>query len=105
SSLSTLTNLPADELKVDRSFITKIAERPRNQSVLAAIESLAGTLRMGVVAEGVETINELRYLERHTSIEIAQGFLFSRPSIAADLIRDFDLDSVFAGVEADRKAA
>ncbi len=86
SSLSTLTNLPADELKVDRSFITKIHERPRNQSVLKAIESLAGTLGMTVVAEGVETMAEREYLRLHTTIGVAQGFLFAKPQTARELI-------------------
>lgn len=86
SSLSTLTNLPADELKVDRSFITSIHELPRNQSVLKAIESLAGTLGMTLVAEGVETELERDYLRNETTIRIGQGFLFARPKSAVELV-------------------
>ena len=79
SSLSTLANIPADEVKVDRAFITDIHRRPRNQSVLKAIESLCGALGMAVVAEGVETRAELDYLLTHTSIRVAQGYLLARP--------------------------
>jgi cyclic di-GMP phosphodiesterase Gmr len=79
SSLSTLADIPADEVKVDRAFITDIDQRPRNQIVLKAIESLCGALGMAVIAEGIETKAELDYLMNHTSIRSGQGFLLERP--------------------------
>ncbi len=79
SSLATLADIPADEVKVDRAFIADIDRRPRNQSVLKAIESLCGALGMTVVAEGVETRRELDYLLSRTSIRTAQGFLLEQP--------------------------
>ena len=79
SSLSALADITADELKVGRSFISSIHERPRSQSVLRAIESLGLALGMSIVAEGVETFEELTYLHAATRIRQAQGFYFSKP--------------------------
>jgi c-di-GMP phosphodiesterase Gmr len=79
SSLSALADITADEVKVDRSFITDIHQRPRNQSVLKAIESIATALGMSIIAEGVETFEELTYLRAATRIRYAQGFYFSKP--------------------------
>jgi cyclic di-GMP phosphodiesterase Gmr len=79
SSLSALADITADELKVDRSFISSIHERPRSQSVLRAIESLGYALGMTIVAEGVETFEELAYLQTSTRIRQAQGYYFSKP--------------------------
>jgi cyclic di-GMP phosphodiesterase Gmr len=79
SSLSALADITADELKIDRSFITDIHKRPRNQSILKAIESLSEALGMTVVAEGVETFEELAYLQAATKIRYAQGYYFAKP--------------------------
>jgi EAL domain-containing protein (putative c-di-GMP-specific phosphodiesterase class I) len=79
SSLSALADITADELKVDRSFISSIHERPRSQSALRAIESLGHALGMSIVAEGVETFEELAYLQAATRIRQAQGYYFSKP--------------------------
>jgi diguanylate cyclase (GGDEF)-like protein len=79
SSLSALADITADEIKIDRSFITAIHQRPRSQSVLKAIESLSSALGMAVVAEGVETFEELAYLQAATRIRCAQGFYFAKP--------------------------
>jgi c-di-GMP phosphodiesterase Gmr len=59
SSLSVLADITADEIKIDRSFITDIDQRPRSQSVFKAMESVSGALGMSLVAEGVETSEEL----------------------------------------------
>jgi diguanylate cyclase (GGDEF)-like protein len=79
SSLSALADITADEIKIDRSFITDIHKRPRSQNVLKAIESLSAALGMTVVAEGIETFEELAYLQAATRIRYAQGFYFSKP--------------------------
>ena len=81
SSLSALADITADEVKVDRSFITEIHKRPRSQAVLKAIEALGHSLNMAVVVEGVETFEELAYLQAATRIRHAQGFYFSKPLI------------------------
>lgn len=85
SSLSALADITADEVKVDRSFITDIHRRPRSQSVLRAIESLAQALGMTIIAEGVETFEELAYLRAATRIRQAQGFYFAKPLYLEEL--------------------
>ncbi|WCS25247.1 EAL domain-containing protein [Methylobacterium sp. NMS14P] len=86
SSLAALADITADELKIDRSFITDIDKRPRSQIVLKAIESLGAALGMTVVAEGVETFEEVAYLLGATQIRCAQGYYFARP-LLLDQIR------------------
>jgi cyclic di-GMP phosphodiesterase Gmr len=85
SSLSALADITADELKIDRSFITDIHKRPRSQGILRAIESLSEALGMTVIAEGIETFEELAYLQAATKIRYAQGYYFSRPIFLEEL--------------------
>src|ERR1700726_2588862 len=85
SSLSALADITADEIKIDRSFITDIHKRPRSQGILRAIESLSEALGMTVVAEGIETFEELAYLQAATKIRYAQGYYFSRPIFLEEL--------------------
>jgi c-di-GMP phosphodiesterase Gmr len=86
SSLSTLSDITADEVKVDRAFISSIHSRDRSQGILRAIESLCCGLDVAMVAEGVETEEELAYLRTHSSIGFAQGFLFSKPQFLETLL-------------------
>ena len=85
SSLSALADITADEIKIDRSFITDIHLRPRSQGILRAIESLSEALGMTVIAEGLETFEELAYLQAATKIRYAQGYYFSKPIFLEDL--------------------
>jgi cyclic di-GMP phosphodiesterase Gmr len=85
SSLSALADITADEIKIDRSFITDIHKRPRSQGILRAIESLSEALGMTVIAEGLESHEELAYLQAATRIRYAQGFYFSRPIFLDEL--------------------
>ncbi|HSY55821.1 MAG TPA: EAL domain-containing protein [Bradyrhizobium sp.] len=85
SSLSALADITADEIKIDRSFISDIHLRPRSQGILRAIESLSEALGMTVIAEGIETFEELAYLQAATRIRYAQGFYFSRPIFLEEL--------------------
>jgi len=85
SSLSALADITADEIKIDRSFITDIHKRPRSQGILRAIESLSEALGMTVIAEGLESFEELAYLQAATRIRYAQGFYFSRPIFLEEL--------------------
>ncbi|UGV28592.1 EAL domain-containing protein [Rhodopseudomonas boonkerdii] len=85
SSLSALADITADEIKIDRSFITDIHKRPRSQGILRAIESLSEALGMKVIAEGVETFEELAYLQAATKIRYAQGYYFSEPIFLEEL--------------------
>ncbi|NVN85434.1 MAG: EAL domain-containing protein [Rhodopseudomonas sp.] len=85
SSLSALADITADEIKIDRSFITDIHKRPRSQGILKAIESLSEALGMTVIAEGIESFEELAYLQAATKIRYAQGYYFSKPIFLEEL--------------------
>jgi EAL domain-containing protein (putative c-di-GMP-specific phosphodiesterase class I) len=80
-----LADITADEIKIDRSFITDIHRRPRSQGILRAIESLSEALGMTVIAEGIESFEELAYLQAATKIRYAQGYYFSRPIFLEEL--------------------
>jgi EAL domain-containing protein (putative c-di-GMP-specific phosphodiesterase class I) len=82
SSLSQLQQLPMDELKIDRSFVTNLPENKHNAAIVKAIIDMAHDLDMELVAEGVETAAALRWLKEH-GCERAQGYYFS-PPIPAD---------------------
>ena len=85
SSLAALADITADEVKIDRSFITNLHQRPRSQNILKAIEALSRSLGMDVVVEGVETFEELAYLRACTTIRHAQGYYFSKPILLEEL--------------------
>ncbi len=78
SSLSYLKNLPVDTLKIDKSFIDDIVLHSDEAPIVASIISLAKNLKLNVVAEGVESYEQVRYLSTHGCNEI-QGFYFSEP--------------------------
>jgi diguanylate cyclase (GGDEF)-like protein/PAS domain S-box-containing protein len=78
SSLSYLSKLPIDTLKIDRSFVVDMADRPEGMSLVSIIINLAHSLNLTVVAEGVETEEQLRLL-RLLSCNQIQGFLMSKP--------------------------
>jgi diguanylate cyclase (GGDEF)-like protein/PAS domain S-box-containing protein len=78
SSLSYLHRLPIDTLKVDRSFVSRMASNNENTEIVRTIVTLAQSLDMKVVAEGVETSEQLSQLQI-LRCEGAQGYLFSRP--------------------------
>jgi EAL domain-containing protein (putative c-di-GMP-specific phosphodiesterase class I) len=78
SSLSYLKRMPISELKIDRSFVINLAEDPDSRAIASAILGLAHALGMRVVAEGVETAEQLAVL-RQLDCDIAQGYFFHRP--------------------------
>jgi diguanylate cyclase (GGDEF)-like protein/PAS domain S-box-containing protein len=78
SSLSYLQRFPVDTLKIDRSFVTQMMENEENLAIVRTIVALAQNLGMDVVAEGVETEDQLALL-RKLECENGQGFLFSTP--------------------------
>jgi predicted signal transduction protein with EAL and GGDEF domain len=86
SSLTHLCRLPIDTVKVDRSFVSQLGTGTRDASIVEMVVTMARTLRLDVVAEGVETEQQAAML-RHYGCPFAQGFLFSEPVPAAHIDR------------------
>ena len=90
SSLNYLKRFPLDELKIDKSFIVDIDTDAHNAGIVTAIIAMAKSLGLTLVAEGVETDNQLKYI-RDAGVVTVQGFLFNKPLDAPDfenLLRD-----------------
>ncbi len=83
SSLAYLKRLPLDEIKIDRSFVCDITTDPSNANLVETIITMAEHLGLGVVAEGVETEEQLRYLLVR-GCRLFQGYHFSRPQSEED---------------------
>ena len=84
SSLSYVKRLPVDRLKIDQSFIRDVVADPSDRAIVSAVVNLAHSLRMDVVAEGVETAEQLEVV-RAAGCDAVQGFYFGRPMPAAAL--------------------
>jgi EAL domain-containing protein (putative c-di-GMP-specific phosphodiesterase class I) len=84
SSLSYLKRFPIDILKIDRSFMCDINSTPDDQAIVEAILALAKSLKLGVVAEGIESSSQITILQNSKRL-LLQGYLFSRP-VAAEYI-------------------
>ncbi|MGC1688256.1 MAG: EAL domain-containing protein [Candidatus Acidiferrales bacterium] len=78
SSLSYLRRLPIDALKIDQSFVRQITTDPDETTIVTAVIGMGRNLKLRVVAEGVETQQQLAFLQAHECDE-AQGYYFSRP--------------------------
>jgi EAL domain-containing protein (putative c-di-GMP-specific phosphodiesterase class I) len=85
SSLAYLHSLPVDELKIDRSFVNRLGSDTRDRHLVQAIIGMGTALGLTVVAEGVETEEQLAYLDER-GCDVAQGFLFS-PAQPEDVFR------------------
>jgi diguanylate cyclase (GGDEF)-like protein len=88
SSLATLQRLPVDVLKIDRSFVAQVGHEatPGAAAIIAAIIDMSHALDLTVVAEGVETAQQLELL-RDLGCDQAQGYLLARPGPAAEVLR------------------
>jgi len=85
SSLAYLKNIPADELKIDRSFVINMATDPVDAVLVRSAVTLAHSLGLQVVAEGVENGGSLEFL-RAMGCDLAQGYFIARPMPLADLL-------------------
>ena len=85
SSLSYLRLLPADRLKIDRSFVLEIGEVSDQQMIAEAVIQIAARVGMQVIAEGVETQQQADWILGHGCRQ-AQGYLFAKPMACADLL-------------------
>ena len=94
SSMSYLTSFPFDVLKIDRSFVSKVTERSQDAALTQAIIAMAKSIQLEIVAEGVETEEQLDFL-RKSGCTFAQGYLFAKPMAAAE----------FAGMMNSRRTA
>jgi len=91
SSLSYLRSFPFDKIKIDRSFVRDLAERPDCVAIIRAISGLGRSLNISTTAEGVETVDQLDWLRAEGCTEV-QGFLFSSARPASEvsaLLRKF----------------
>ncbi len=78
SSLSYLSTLPIDSLKIDRSFVMGLHDKPQNVEIVRAVLNLGLSLGRRVIAEGIETAEQLAAL-RELGVPVGQGYLLSRP--------------------------
>jgi diguanylate cyclase (GGDEF)-like protein/PAS domain S-box-containing protein len=86
SSLSYLTKFPIDALKIDQSFVRQVTATPDDTAIVTAVIGMGRSLNLRVVAEGVETYEELVFLQAHECDE-AQGYYFSRPVVPEEFAK------------------
>jgi EAL domain-containing protein (putative c-di-GMP-specific phosphodiesterase class I) len=84
SSLSYLSRFPLDELKIDRSFVVDFDKSENDASLVLAIIAMAKSMKLELVAEGVETHAQFQFLRQHGAAVI-QGYLFSKPVTIEEL--------------------
>jgi len=105
SSLSYLKKFPLDALKIDQSFIRQVGDSPSETTIVSAIISMGQSLKLRVIAEGVETAEDLAFLKDYECDE-AQGYYFSRPVPAeqfAALLRTERSNPAYQAAERMRK--
>jgi EAL domain-containing protein (putative c-di-GMP-specific phosphodiesterase class I) len=87
SSLTYLSQFPIDVIKIDQSFVRNIGRDSNNESIIRTIHTLAENLNLYCIAEGVETIEQIRFLNS-IGCDDLQGYYFAKPTTAEILISD-----------------
>jgi len=90
STLKQLQHLPVDEMKIDRSFVSGLASNEKNQAMVKSMIDMGARMGLRVVAEGVESYREMRWLQTMGCHEV-QGFFISRPLSGQDLLQFIDM--------------
>ena len=94
SSLNYLKQFPIDVLKIDRTFVDGLPSGEQDAQIARAIIAMAHSLNLAVIAEGVETHEQLEFLREHGCDEV-QGYLFGRPMPASRFEAQFSNDALF----------
>ena len=94
SSLNYLKQFPIDVLKIDRTFVDGLPEGEQDAQIARAIIAMAHSLNLAVIAEGVETHEQLEFLREHGCDEV-QGYLFGRPMPAHQFEAQFANETLF----------
>ena len=89
SSMSYLQHLPLDSLKIDRGFVSDVESNPRNAAICRALLSLGHSMGLSVIAEGVETDGQHRWLAAHGCDQV-QGYLLGRPMPLQEVLTVLD---------------
>ncbi len=102
SSLAYLSRFPIDQMKIDRSFVNDIVTDPGAATIATSVIALAHRMRLGVVAEGVETEGQVGYLRQNGCDEI-QGYFFSKPLPAGEFAELLRQGKKFSVLDAPRQ--
>ncbi|MDP3590076.1 MAG: EAL domain-containing protein, partial [Methylobacter sp.] len=89
SSLAYLQRMPIDQLKIDRSFVQDITRNENDAALVNAIIAMAGSLKLDIIAEGVETFEQVDHLVG-CGCNAFQGYWFSRPLPGAEVLAKLD---------------
>lgn len=104
SSLSYLRKFPIDSVKIDQSFVKDITTNPDDAAIASAVVAMSHSLKLKVIAEGVETLEQLEFLRSLKCDEI-QGYFISRPVPATELQQILEEPAIILRVDAFRRAA
>ncbi|MEA2805624.1 MAG: hypothetical protein QOE49_5719 [Rhodospirillaceae bacterium] len=104
SSLSLLRKFPFDKIKIDRSFVSEMADRDDSLAIIRAVSAIGVSLGMLTTAEGVETRDQFELVKKEGCTE-AQGYLFSRPKPAGEIAALFAENTRRVGARAELKLA
>ena len=97
SSLSYLTKLPINIIKIDKSFVNEINKNTHEDAIIEAIIAMSHKMNIGVIAEGIETMDQYEFLLQK-DCDMAQGYLFSKPLSCNDIEKTFGVGGLFNNI-------